>query len=136
MNLIDYVENHIERGACKCGKCLDALENPENKQPEGHTADLVFFKVKGINDPNIKEFKELVEKEFPYWLDGKEHSYLQIGGDIGDQGLALITMGLGELLGLWELLTPENMMPFLDDAMKMEMAGRGYISIKTKGEGK
>ena len=130
MSLINYVETHIERGACQCGRCLDAPKNPEDKQPEGHTVDLVFFKVKGINNPDLKEFKELVKKEFPYWLDGKEHSYLQVGGDVGDQGLALMTMGLGKLLGLWELFPPESMMPFLDNATKMEMAGRGYISIR------
>ncbi len=130
-NVVDYVIGHIERGACKCGECFDAVKNPENKQPKGHAADLVFFKVKKVNNPNAEEFRELVKKEFPNWLDGKEHSYLQTGGDIGDQGLALMAMGLGELLGIWELLTPENMIPFLDKQMKMQMAGAGYVSIKT-----
>ncbi|GAH51136.1 unnamed protein product, partial [marine sediment metagenome] len=134
MDLIEYVRNHIERGSCQCGKCFDGIKNPESKQPKGHTADLTFFKVRKINNPDAEEFKKLVEKEFPHWLDGKEHSYLETGGDIGDQGLALMAMGLGELLGMWELLTPNNMVPFLNEEMRMKMAGRGFISIKAKLE--
>ena len=95
MDLIGYITKHIERGPCQCGKCLDAVKNPENKQPKGHTADLTFFKVRKTNNPDAEEFKKLVEKEFPHWLDGKEHSYLETGGDIGDQGQALMAMGLG-----------------------------------------
>jgi len=134
MDLADYVTKHIERGPCQCGKCFDAVRNPENKQPKGHTADLIFFKVRKTNNPDAEEFRKLIEKKFPHWLDGKEHSYLQIGGDIGDQGLALMTMGLGELLGIWNLLTPENMMPFVNERLKMEIAGLGYITIKAKKE--
>jgi len=134
MNLIDYVTGHVERGACQCGQCIDAVKNPESKQPKGHTADLMFFKVKMVNNPDATEFKSLAKREFPHWFDGREHSYLQTGGDIGDQGLALITMGLGKLLGVWELLTPNSLLPFIDEGMKMEMAGKGYISIKAKKE--
>lgn len=132
MDLIDYVQKHIEKGACQCGQCLDAPENPGEKQPKGRTADLVFFKVKTASNPDTKEFRKLVEEEFPHWLDGKEHSYLEIGGDMRDQGLALMAMGLGKLLGLWDLLTPNSMIPFLDGETRMKMAGLGYISIKAK----
>ncbi|GAI77300.1 unnamed protein product, partial [marine sediment metagenome] len=37
---------------------------------------------------------------------------------------------LGKLLRVWELLTPNSMMPFLPEEMKMDMAGKGMISIK------
>jgi hypothetical protein len=93
MDLVEYVIKHTERGPCQCGKCFDAVKNPESKQPKGHTADLTFFKVRKTNNPDAKEFRKLVEKGFPHWLDGKEHSYLETGGDIGDQGLALMAMG-------------------------------------------
>lgn len=132
MDLIDYVVKHTERGPCQCGKCFDAVKNPGSKQPKGHTADLVFFKVRKVNNPDKGEFKKLVEEGFPHWLDGKEHTYLETGGDCGDQGLALMAMGLGELLGIWRLLTPNSMVPFLDEKMRMEMAGVGYVSIKSK----
>ena len=132
MDLGDYVIKHIERGPCQCRKCFDAVKNPESKQPKGHTADLTFFKVRKTNSPDAEEFRKLVDEEFPHWLDGKEHSYLETGADIGDQGLALMAMGLGELLGIWELLTPNSMVPFLDKDMRMKIAGAGYISLKAK----
>lgn len=136
MDLADYVIKQTERGPCQCSKCFDAVKNPGSKQPKGHTADLVFFKVMKVNNPDKGEFKKLVEEEFPHWLDGKEHSYLETGGDIGDQGLALMAMGLGELLGVWELLSPNNMFSFMDEGMKMKIAGTGYITIKAKLGGK
>jgi len=134
MDLVEYVLNHVEKGPCQCGRCADAIKNPESKQPKGHTADLTFFKVSKTNNPNAKEFRMLIEQEFPHWLDGKEHSYLETGGDIGDQGLALMAMGLGELLGIWELMTPNSMVPFLDKEIRMKIAGTGYITIKAKLE--
>lgn len=130
-NLIDFAVKHTERGACQCGQCFDAPPDPEKHQPTGHTADLMFFKVSPKGDPSAGVFYTLVQEEFPHWLDGKEHSYLQIGGDVGDQGIALMIMGLGSLLGVWKLLTPNSVMPFLDEATKMQMAGSGYITIKT-----
>ncbi len=135
MDLIDYVAKHTERGPCQCGKCFDAIKNPGDKQPEGHTANLTFFKVRKVNRPDPEEFRRLVKEEFPHWLDGKEHSYLETGGDIGDQGLALMAMGLGELLDIWELLTPNSIVPFLDEEMRMKMAGTGYITIRAKTGG-
>lgn len=133
--LAEYVLKHAVRGACTCGSCIDAPLNPEQCQPEGHTADLVFFKVAQKEEPDSAAFRTLVQEEFPRWLDGEEHSYLEMGGDMGGQAVALVTMGLGHLLGVWQLLTPRNLMPFLPEDMQMEMAGRGMITIKApKGE--
>lgn len=44
---------------------------------------------------------------------------LEIGGFVGDQGLVLALMGLCELLGLWQLLTSNNLTPALSDEEKM-----------------
>ena len=74
--------------------------------------------------------RDLVRAEFPRWLDGKEHSYMEIGGDIGDQGRALMAMGLGAILGLWNLLTPA--MLGLDREMQLQMAGMGLLSIQAR----
>lgn len=119
--LADYVSTHAVRGDCTCGRCADSTSDP--KQPNGHTADLVFFKVANI-DGDADAMRELVEAEQPHWLDGKEHNYLETGADIGDQGLALTAMGLGSILGLWQL-TP-RMLPIGAD---LQMAGMGMISI-------
>lgn len=56
--LIEYVRQHSERGACCCGKCCDAPENPESKQPTGHTANLEFFEVSAINGPDADVLRD------------------------------------------------------------------------------
>ncbi len=128
MKLWQYVREHTNRGECKCGRCIDAALDP--KQPYGHTADLVFFEVSKTEDADVDTFANLVEAEFPHWLDGNEHSYMQMGGEIGDQGMALQTMGLGALLGLWTLITP----PTDDDDLRMQMAGMGFVAVKVMKE--
>ena len=65
-------------------------------------------------------------------LDGAEHSYIELGGWIGDQGLAMMLMGLGSHLGLWSVMTPNNMMPGLDEETKKMVAGMGLVSIMGK----
>lgn len=139
----EYVRFHAERGACQCGKCIDAPGDPEKHQPGGHTADLVFFKVRAVNAPYADVLTALV-KGAPYGdsgddamevFDGKEHNYIELGAWLGDQGLALMLMGLGKLLGLWELLTPITVLK-LDpsDPLVMQMAGAGMVSIRAKAE--
>lgn len=132
MNLYEYVTKHAIRGACTCGKCIDAPSNPEQQQPEGHTADLVFFKVAKTPEADLGDFLQIVKKEFPHWLNGDEHSYLEVGGNMGDQGIALVTMGLGYLLKAWDLLSPNSMFPDLDEELRKKLAGQGYITIKVR----
>lgn len=135
--LAEYVMSHVDRGACQCGKCFDAPANPEEKQPLGHTADLVFFKVSAVNEPKADELRALIAQHKGDYepvnpLDGKEHNYLELGGYMGDQGLALMLMGLGSLLGLWRLLTPKSL--GLPDDLAMQMAGSGMISVQATPE--
>lgn len=126
MNLAEYVRSKAIRGACTCGKCCDAPQNPKEKQPIGHTADVVFFQVAN-NGANKELFEKMAKTEFAHWFDMKEHNYIEIGGDMGDQGIALMTMGLGSILGIWQLMTPK-MLPLPDDLVQ-QMAERGMITI-------
>jgi hypothetical protein len=111
------------------------LRIPTTQECTEPNLDIAFFKVSTVNNPSPDELKRLVEanKEGVHCdvdlFDGKEHSYLEVGGWIGDQGYALTLMALGHLLGLWKCLTPKIMMPFLDDETVMQMAGAGYISV-------
>lgn len=125
--LVDYVLKNATRGDCTCGKCCDAPEC--NCQPNPDTVDLIFFKVARL-DGDKDEFLELVKAEHPQWLDGLEHGFMEVGGDVGDQGVALMTIGLGHLLGAWKCLSPDTMMPFLDKETKMQMAGQGMIALQ------
>ena len=137
--LAEFVEKHTEVGACCCGKCIDAPPSPEKHQPCGHTLDhtldLTFFKVAAKDNPSKDEMLALVKKEHPDWLDGVEHSYMEIGVDMLDQGMALKTIGLGALLGVWECMCPETMMPHLSPEIKKTMAGRGLVCLKARKQG-
>ncbi len=130
--LREFVMAHAERGTCRCGKCID--HPGEDKQPEGHTADMVFFEVSTKDNPDADEMRRLIaeSKQGDFCeldpFDGKEHSYMEVGGWIGDQGLALMFMGLGHVLGLWPLMTPK-MLPGLPDDLVQMMAGQGMVTI-------
>ena len=131
-DLRDFVSKHTERGTCRCGKCID--HPGEDKQPEGHTVDMVFFEVSAKNEPDASRLRELIaaNKHGEFCdldpLDGNEHSYMEVGGWIGDQGLALMLMGLGAVLELWPLMTPK-MLPGLPDDLVQMMASRGMVTI-------
>ena len=135
-----YVESHVVRGDCQCGKCIDAKANP--KQPPGHTANMVFFHVATGNRPEAAKLRELVEGSVAGeygnvdLFDGAEHNYLELGGWIGDQGMALMLMGLGSLLGLWQLMTPITMLKLPEnDPLCQQMAGMGMVVIQAKKKG-
>lgn len=132
--LIDLVVQHTLRGECRCGRCIDVIGRPD---PDGHTTDLVFFKVARKGDLSIAEFREASaahQGEFNEVdvFDGAEHGYMELGGWIGDQGLALQYMGLGVLLGVFKLFTPKMLMPWLDDETEMQIAGRGFVTVQAR----
>lgn len=125
-DLIDYVIAHTERD--------DGL-GADDAVP---VSDMIFFRVRAKNSPSADKLRELIkahqgDHNQVNLFDGVEHNYMELGGWIGDQGLALTLMGLGCLLGLWQLLTPRTMLgPFLQDAMVKQMAGAGFLSIQAK----
>lgn len=133
-DLTEYVLKHATRGECKCGKCADRGDRPD---PDGHLADLFFFKVGVAGKPDGDTLRRLISEHKGEYadcnpLDGAEHSYIELGGWIGDQGLAMMLMGLGSHLGLWSVMTPNNMMPGLDEETKKMVAGMGLVSIMGK----
>lgn len=137
--LAEFVISHADRGPCVCGRCLDALKDPAAHQPQGHTADVVFFKAstKGSPDPDaLRELCRAHRGEFnevnPF--DGNEHSYIELGGWVGDQGLALMLMGLGALLGLWQLVTPRTLLGADEISSEQEvwLAQSGMLWIMMK----
>lgn len=130
--LINYIEAYAVRGACTCGRCIDAPKHPEIKQPMGHTVDLTFFEVAAREGASAEALKKILESDYPKALDGKEHSYLEVGADLGSQQHALMLIGLGAVLGLWKALTPDTMMPFLPKELKNQMAGQGYVALKVE----
>ena len=104
-----------------------------SKEATDGDIDMVFFRVSVAGEPDAETLRELVRgcrvgyfANVDPW-DGQEHSYLELGGWIGDQGLALSLMGLGHLLGLWKVMTPR--MLDLPDDLVLRMAESGMVLI-------
>lgn len=127
--LIDFIKKNVERGPCMCGQCVDAPQNPEKNQPiSSHTADVQFFKVtlrdQSVDKKQLRdELRDILGNHVGEFndvnlLDGKEHSFIEIGGYVGDQGIALTLMGLGELIGLWDLMIVRKMKKSIDNYIK------------------
>lgn len=146
--LVNYVTKHAIRGACMCGKCVDAPTDPEKCQPMGHTSDVQFFKVSLKGNPSDAD-KQIMKIELVQLIknhkgefreidlfDGEEHNFIDIGAWIGDQGLALMLMGMGELLGIWEVLTPNKVVEEFSDETKMMLAQTGYVIIRYRTDKK
>lgn len=139
MDIIQYVLDHSARGKCRCGRCIQ-LDTP-GLDPTGHTVDLVFFPVAAVGEPTADEFRRLTAEHVGDFvqvnpLDGEEHSYIELGGWIGDQGLAMQYMGLGTILGVFTLLTPYTVLGLAESSpLAMQAAGAGYVSVQAKKGG-
>lgn len=136
--LTKFVWDHAARGECQCGSCFDKGDRPD---PEGHTVDLGFFivslmEIEGTDRTGLEHEFVRLTKTFPHGeftdcnpLDGSEHSYLELGAWIGDQGLAMMYMGLGTLLGVFRLLTPAILRIEKTDPLYMKMLQGGLLSV-------
>ena len=128
--LYDFVYAAAVRGACRCGRCVDAPSNAENKQPDGHTANVHFFEV-ALSDPNTdkKTLASGLRSLLALYPQPERLaaglSYIELDAVVGDQGMALTLIGLGELVGLWQAITPELLGFTGEQAAKM--AGRGLV---------
>ena len=124
-DLINYIVDHTSRGECQCGVCID--KGPDREAPS-HSVDLHFFWVSAREEPSASELRELLRINYPD-LDRLQggSSYIELGGILGDQGIALRLIGLGHLLGLWQALTPESM--GMTGSMADQMAGMGMVNI-------
>lgn len=127
--LTRFVLTNAIRGDCTCGSCIDAPEVA--LQPSGHTVDLTFFKVSAKPEASRDEFRALVQREYPALLDGKEHSFIEIGAELGDQQTALLLIGLGGLFNMWKVLSPDTMLPDLSHDMQLAFAERGMVALMT-----
>ncbi len=114
-----------------------AAEATPTDPPES-VCDVFMFKIKLSDEAlEVKEalsayLKEMVKKHSGEFcdcdlFDGKEHGYIELGGWIGNQQTAIVLIGIGKLLGLWEVFTP-NLLDVPDGERKI-MAGNGMVSI-------
>jgi len=121
--LIDYIESKTERGECQCGKCIDKM--PDREAPK-HSVDVHFYWVSAKGAPTKDELLALLVAHYPKMerLKGGP-SYIEIGGELGSQELALRLIGLGELVGLWKAITPKVLR--MEGPLADQMAGSGFV---------
>ena len=102
-------------------------------------ADVIFFGVNATPEADADTLTDLIKQHQGEFnsvdlFDGIEHSYIEIGGWIGDQKAALTLIGLGSALGLWKLMTPLTMLPLgsINQATAKKIAESGMVSLKVK----
>jgi hypothetical protein len=122
-NLIEYIVAHTARGECQCGKCFD--KRSDRPAPE-HSVNVHFFWVSAVDGPTKEGLLALLQREYPDMDRLKRGpSYIEIGGAIGDQALALRLIGLGGLVKLWPVITPELL--GIAEPEASELAGGGFV---------
>ncbi len=121
--LVQYIIGHSARGECQCGHCID--KGPDREAPK-HSVNVHFFWVSAKNDPTQEEFERLVIAHYPDLdrLSGGP-SYMELGGVLGDQGVALQFIGLGHLIGTWKAITPATL--GIEGDLANKMAGSGMV---------
>ena len=103
--------------------------------PAASCADLCFFKVVLRGAPSAPMLERLIRDHGPgehaaNIFDHNEHSYLELGAWLGSQELALRLMGMGALLGLWQLLTPKTVLgDMATPELTEQLAGSGMLTI-------
>lgn len=110
-------------------KVIEVYDMPhESKVPDGIVKVDCHFIVVGVDKAKAQSHREellKILKSYPRLTDGP--SYIEVGGEIGDQGAAFQLFALGEVLGFWNVMTPAKLRtrgPAAD-----EMAGQGFVMI-------
>ena len=103
----------------------------ESQAKDGIEKVDLHFIVVGVDRAKAEQYKdELVAilKTYPQpeRLAGGP-SYIEVGGEIGDQGAAFQLFALGKVLGLWDVITPEKL--GITGPEANQMAGMGFVMM-------
>lgn len=94
------------------------------------------FYVVGVNTQKANEYRdEIIQimRDYPT-LDRlvQGPSYIEVGGEMGDQGIAMTTFAVLEAIGLADIMTPAKL--GMTGPQADEMAGRGFVMLIPKPE--
>jgi hypothetical protein len=119
----------IERdaGTMRITEILD-MPHVDRATPEAIQVDVHFAVV--LVDPQASKFREKVIAAIeasPLDLERLRGgpSYIELGAALGDQGLALRLLGLGQVIDLWRVITPATF--GLEGPEADNAAGMGYV---------
>jgi hypothetical protein len=107
-----------------------AMPHESQAKSDIERVDLHFIVV-GVDKAKAEQIKDelvAIMKTYPQpeRLAGGP-SYIEVGGEIGDQGAAFQLFALGKVLGLWDVITPEKL--GITGAEASEMAGKGLVMM-------
>lgn len=137
MRLVNYINTYAVAGPCLCRKCLDARGEIREEGPNNKKGYVVFFDVTLKEGADAEVLRRLISEcshgamSYLKLLDGEEHSFPEAAVWLGDAPLMLVLFGMGQLLGLWELNTPE-FNPTEKAAEKIQLAGKMTIKAILK----
>jgi len=123
----NVLEEHDSPGV----KVVEIYLMPHESEVIGVEKVDVHFMVVGVRkelaENRREEFVNLVSTypDFERFKNGL--SYIELGGVIRDQGVALRFMALGKVLGMWDIITPERLGFSGEEAHTI--AGRGLVMI-------
>lgn len=102
----------------------------EYDSPELRTIDVHFMEV-GVNKKKAEKHRAELQAILEDWPEvgglQKGPSYIEVGGIVDSQQVALQLFALGEALGFWKVLTPQRI--GFTGAEADELAGLGFVMI-------
>jgi len=114
------------------GGSINIYAMPHESQAKSDVEKVdVHFIVVGVDKAKATQIKdELVAilKTYPQperLANGP--SYIEVGGEIGDQGAALKLFALGKVLDLWDVITPKKL--GFTKTQASQMAGSGFVMM-------
>lgn len=125
----------IERGRALIDHSIDLRNYPEGEGPP--LIDVHFFKVRFLpyadKDAFLDYLRDMVKPGHGVHNDvtaarlREGPSYIELGGWLGDQHLALYLMALGQHHGVWKVITPATI--GLTGLPAADLAGRGFVTL-------
>ena len=130
----DPVERHTENGI----EVIEIFNMPHEGELKSHVVkvDMVFLSI-GVDEELAQRRKEELIEILRSYPEPERlaagPSYIEVGGVIGDQGRAFQLFALGQVLGLWSIITPATLGASGKDAH--DLARRGFIMISGYHDG-
>lgn len=108
---------------------LYGMPHADHVPPELERVD-VHFELVGVDKERAEARRDDLLRVLREWPDDRLSagpSYIEAGGVVGDQGVALRLYALGQVLDLWEVVTPERM--GMSGEAADRAAGAGYVMV-------